>query len=220
MAEARRNASLIAVVAVAVVALVGCRLAGLATPALFAKLAASSGFVLLAWFAGAAGTRYGRWILAGLVLSWCGDLLLEGGDRYFLAGLVSFLLAHLAYIGGFLGRGVAPSWVAAALLPLAAVSGTVYAWLEPSVPANLKPAVGLYTAVISAMVVCAVGSRGRGASWLLPAGALLFYVSDLSVAAGQFLRPDFPNYVWGLPCYFTGQVLLASSVRVSEGSRG
>jgi uncharacterized membrane protein YhhN len=70
-----------------------------------------------------------------------------------------------------------------------------------------------YTFVITLMVIAAFGARGAGAPVLLPLGASLFYLSDLSVAAGQFVQPAFPNYVWGLPFYFGGQVLLAMSVR-------
>ena len=69
-----------------------------------------------------------------------------------------------------------------------------------------------YTFFISLMVITAFGVRGAGGPWLVPLGALLFYFSDLSVASLQFTDPPFPNYVWGLPFYYTGQLLLAMSV--------
>ena len=201
-------------IAVATVALVTCRLLGFGVAATASKLLASSGFVWLGWAAGAGSSRYGALILTGLLFSWCGDLLLEGrADVFFLTGLVSFLLAHLAYITAFLGRGVARSWLVPAALPIGLASIAVLVWLAPAVPLDMVVPVFAYTAVISAMVVTAIGARGGGASTLIPAGALLFYISDLSVAAGQFLRPEFPNYTWGLPCYYAGQVLLALSIR-------
>jgi len=210
----RKPARVIATVAVATFVLVACRLLDLPSAALLAKLAASSGFLLLAWSVGATATPYGRRVLAGLGLSWCGDLLLEGPpDVFFLAGLVSFLLAHLAYISAFLGCGVARSWLLPAALPTGAASVAVLVWLAPAIPPDMVVPVRAYTAVISVMVVTAIAVRGSGSSLLIPAGALLFYVSDLSVAAGQFLRPEFPNYTWGLPCYYAGQVLLALSIR-------
>ena len=47
---------------------------------------------------------------------------------------------------------------------------------------------------------------------LVPLGATLFYFSDLSVATLQFTSTAFPHYVWGLPFYYTGQLMLALSV--------
>ncbi len=44
------------------------------------------------------------------------------------------------------------------------------------------------------------------------AGAVSFYVSDLSVARDRFLAPGFSNRIWGLPLYYGGQPLLAWSV--------
>jgi uncharacterized membrane protein YhhN len=42
------------------------------------------------------------WFVIALVCSLAGDVFLLYGDRYFVPGLVSFLLAHLAYTFGFL----------------------------------------------------------------------------------------------------------------------
>jgi uncharacterized membrane protein YhhN len=45
------------------------------------------------------------------------------------------------------------------------------------------------------------------------AGAALFYLSDLAVAADRFLGGSFPHYAWGLPLYYSGQLLLARTTR-------
>ena len=57
------------------------------------------------------------------------------------------------------------------------------------------------------------GAKAAGGPWSIPIGAVLFYFSDISVASGQFVKPDFPNYVWGLPFYFIGQAFLAWSTQ-------
>ena len=93
------------------------------------------------------------------------------------------------------------------------ISVLVTVWLAPYLPEDMVVPVRTYTFVISLMVIMAFGARGAGSPALIPAGATLFYFSDLSVAAGQFVDPAFPNYVWGLPFYYTGQLLLALSVR-------
>ena len=41
------------------------------------------------------------WFVVALVCSLLGDLFLLDGDRWFVAGLGSFLVAHLAYVVGF-----------------------------------------------------------------------------------------------------------------------
>ena len=47
---------------------------------------------------------------------------------------------------------------------------------------------------------------------MLLLGAVLFLLSDLSVARDRFVAPGFVNRLWGLPFYYGGQVLLAASV--------
>ncbi|MGH8704559.1 MAG: lysoplasmalogenase family protein, partial [Burkholderiales bacterium] len=74
------------------------------------------------------GNDYTRWVLAALALSLCGDVFLmfdaryrvgdgaRASDRAFLAGLGSFLLAHVAFVCAFvqgLGAPELPGWLAA-----------------------------------------------------------------------------------------------------------
>ena len=46
-------------------------------------------------------SRYAGFILAGLVFSLAGDVFLMLPSDQFMAGLVSFLIAHLFYIAAF-----------------------------------------------------------------------------------------------------------------------
>lgn len=206
--------ALVAVLVFAVLALVVASLAEARSATIAAKTLASSTFLAIALAAGASRHRYGRVILAGLLCSWLGDLLLLGsGQRWFLTGLASFLIAHVAYVTAFVSLGLDRRWLLAGSVPVAAVSLAASAWFTPHLPADMLLPVRVYTVVISVMLVAALGARGRGASALIPLGAVLFYLSDLSVAAGQFVHTDFPNYVWGLPFYYAGQALLAFSIQ-------
>lgn len=208
----RRQFAIVAIGIVACFGLVASQLGGYYGATVLAKLVASTSFVALALSVGAARSRSGRLLLAGLVLSWIGDMLLLGRTTsLFLSGLLAFLMAHVAYIAAFAVHGIAWRWALVAAIPVVTVSVLVSMWLTPHVPATMQLPVWLYTAVISGMVLCAVGARGAGAVLAIPVGALLFYFSDLSVAAGQFVRPEFPNFVWGLPFYYGGQLLLAWS---------
>ena len=68
-----------------------------------------------------------------------------------------------------------------------------------------------YIAVISLMVIFAIGTRGRGGTLLIITGAILFFLSDLSVAALRLVQTECPTYIVGLPLYYAGQVCLALS---------
>ncbi len=182
-----------------------------------AKLVASSAFIALALRAGALDSVFGKLILAGLGLSWCGDMLLIGtSEAFFLGGLVAFLLAHVAYVSAFIAHGYRRSWAIAAAIPITVVAIAVWTWLEPYTAANLSIPVRAYIAVISLMVIFAIGTRGAAGSWLIVVGATLFFLSDLSVAALRIVQTDMATYVVGLPFYFAGQVCLALSVSQSR----
>lgn len=210
------NASraLVALVALACAALVALLLRDHAGAAAAAKLTASTAFVALALQRGALAARYGRFILAGLVFSWFGDMFLLGASQpIFLAGLSAFLLGHLAYASAFVVHGFQRAWLLTAAVPLTVIAIAVWAWLEPHTPAALSIPVRAYVAVITIMVILAYGTRGRGGSWLIVVGATLFFLSDLSVAALRLLETPLPTYVLGLPAYYAAQVCFALSVR-------
>lgn len=168
------------------------------------KVGASLAFVLLGAARGA-HTPFGRWVLAGLVLSLVGDAILLSARRSaFLAGLTAFLLAHLAYAAAFAPLALTPLRIAA---PLAGALVLVLLWLWPRLDGMRGPVV-VYALVISGMLYLALGV-GRTEVRL---GALLFYLSDLFVARDRFVRPGTANRLVGLPLYYAGQLLLAAAV--------
>ena len=201
---------LIAFTTFACAALVLLLLSGNPVAAGVAKMLASAGFVTIALRAGALESLPGRLVLLGLLLSWCGDALLIGTSQAaFLLGLAAFLLAHLAYVAAFIARGISLRWLVLTALPVALIALAASWWLTPHIAPSLEAPVRLYTVVISVMVVCAAGTHGRQASVYFLVGALLFFLSDLSVAALRIVQTDVPVYVLGLPLYYGGQVLLA-----------
>jgi uncharacterized membrane protein YhhN len=204
--------TLIAITAFACIALIALLFAGLPAPAAAMKLIASSAFIALALYSGALASVYGRFILTGLLLSWCGDMSLIGQSRSaFLTGLIAFLLAHVAYIAAFVRHGYARKWVLLAAVPVTAIAISVFVWLEHHTPPDLMNAVRTYIAVISVMVIYAIGTQGEGGSRLILAGAIMFFLSDLSVAALRLVQTDYPTFVIGLPLYYAAQVCLALS---------
>ena len=179
-----------------------------------AKPLASVGFLWAGFAAGALDTSYGRWVMAALVLSFWGDVLLIPAARAsFLAGLVSFLLGHLAFAGAFAVRGLSWAWVGAAALAVVPAAALALRWLRPHVEAGMRGPVLAYVAVISSMVLLAAGTVGADVRSAILIGAVAFYVSDLAVARQRFVVRTFANKVWGLPLYYGAQLVLASTVR-------
>ena len=181
----------------------------------FLKMAAATGYLLLAWQAGATDTPYGRVLLAGLCLCWLGDLLLipRGDGPAFLGGLASFLMGHVAYAAAFLVAGVAWGWTLGAGLPAVLVAAAILQWLwRAELSRRMRGPVVAYVLAITAMVSLAWGAAGAGAPWLIPVGAVAFMASDVFVARERFVRPSRWNTRLGLPLYFLAQALLALSV--------
>lgn len=181
--------------------------------ALFLKMTASTGFLLLALGGGALTHLYGQILLVVLIFCWIGDLLLFFRDeRAFLVGLGAFLMAHLCLLVAFWSRGIAGVWCLAAVVVLAPVGIGIYRWISPHVPKKMLVPVLAYMFVISLMVVLAAGARGAGASMLVLAGAAMFYASDIFVARDRFLGKEQTNTIVGLPLYYAAVTLLAFSV--------
>lgn len=134
-------------------------------------------------------STYQQWLLLALALSLAGDVcLMFHSDRWFVAGLASFLAAHLAFVAAFL-QGVRavelPFWLAAVV----AYAVALLAVLLPRA-GKLKLPVLLYCAVLAAMVFAAAArheARADAAALRALAGALLFMLSDSLLGWRRFV---------------------------------
>ena len=135
------------------------------------------------------------WFVAGLVLSFAGDVFLMLPSDAFVPGLASFLLAHVAYVVGFAVGGLSGGWAVAGLAVVAVAGGTLGRKIVRTVNAGdhreLVVPVAAYMTVISAMVVLAFGSAEAFAI----VGALLFFSSDALIAWDRFVAPK----TWARP---------------------
>lgn len=178
-----------------------------------AKPLASTGFLATAWAAGAMDSAYGQAVLVALVLSWLGDVfLLSRKNKWFLAGLVAFLLGHVAFAVAFGIQGVSASWAVGAAVALVLPAMVVRRWLMPYVPAPMQTPVNAYITVITGMVAMAVAATIDGGSPRMAIGAIMFYLSDLAVARDRYVKRELGNRLWGLPLYYGAQLVLASSI--------
>ena len=186
------------------------------------KMLAATAYIVFALHLGAEATVYGRLVLVALTLSWLGDLFLIGTGRAFLAGLGSFLAAHVAYAAAFLVRGVdgVPAIIGGAVM--VAVGLSTLRWLhQEELPSSYRAPLAAYVTAIGVMVALALGTAwpdlvaGGGLVWTARAlilGAGLFAVSDILVARQRFVEENAWNRLVGLPLYFAGQLLLAWTV--------
>jgi len=179
------------------------------------KALTSGLFLYVAWLRGP-GSAYDAWIVAGLVLSFAGDLALVSRERRgFLAGLVAFLLAHVAYAIAFLGVAwpLAVPWVALAVIVAASLAA--YLHFRPHL-GTMRAPVAVYIIVISVMLAAAwtlAASRQDPFGWQVAAGATLFYLSDIAVARRRFTPgAGFATRAIGLPTYYAAQFLLALTI--------
>ena len=129
-------------------------------------------------------------LIVALVLSAAGDAFLaQNGEKAFLAGLASFLAAHIAYVMLFLFAGnglqplVAQTWRVG--LCAVAIAAALYLLrrLLATVATEMRLPITLYTIAILAMLLAAATVPAL----IVVIGALLFVVSDTLLAIGRFL---------------------------------
>ena len=193
----------------------------------FYKTLASTGFVTTAissfwasYLFRLPDVPYALCVLVAQLLSLLGDMMLLGqSQRAFLGGLGSFLLAHVAYARAFLELGHDAQTMHTALAALAPASLGVLAYLLPHLPARMRLPVGAYLAAVTgtaALALAAWPGLSEPRKTLVPAGALLFYLSDFFVARERFVTPGFLNQALGLPLYYAAQLLLVHSTLYVE----
>jgi uncharacterized membrane protein YhhN len=201
--------------AASVIALVGAEWRGDRRARRWAKLAAASGFLMVAVAVGASSSEFGRRILVGLAFGAAGDLALLGyGARAMAAGMGLFACGHLAYLGACAVLVNPGDWLTAWATAPVMLAVLVLRWLWPHLGKFRLPVV-VYMALFCATVTAAWSPLLHGAplgrSLLLAAGATAFFFSDVAVARQRFVKPSPWNKTWGLPLYFGGQLLIAWS---------
>ncbi len=164
------------------------------------------------------GAAYRTAILRGLALSLCGDVCLMLPETLlplgFELGLASFLIAHLFFLRAF-SRDVRLFGKWLPLLLLLLLSGVNLAVLWPAIGAALRMPVLAYMICLVGMTAQAASralSLGTRGSWLAALGALLFLVSDTTLAFNKFHAPLPASALLVLGSYYSALYLIARSV--------
>ena len=168
------------------------------------------------------------WFGLGIILSLAGDVLLMLSlDRFFLFGLVAFLLAHLAYVIGFnIPLPEFSLWgiVFAVMVSLggARVIRRIVDALPSKGQARMRMPIIVYSTVISIMLLSAMMKLmdltwNANAALLVSGGAFLFYISDIILAWNKFVAPIQYGRIYNIAAYHLGQIMLIAGVIAQFG---
>jgi uncharacterized membrane protein YhhN len=146
-----------------------------------------------------------------------GDVALLGGsDAAFTAGLVSFLVGHVAWIAALRqrpGGGRLRSRPAQAL-PYLAAFGALNAYLWPRTGKDRVPVLG-YSTALTAMALAALDSGSPRAA----AGGALFMLSDSLLALEKFAGIELPAHEGLVMAAYTSAQALLAQPRDPESAR-
>ena len=156
-------------------------------------------------------------LFAALAFGALGDAFLANdGEKAFLGGLASFLIAHLIYVWLFWSDGsglpglFSEHWRWICAMGLAVFAGSMLFRLMPAVGSGLRVPVMVYVLAILLMGLTALTLQRP----LVITGAAMFIASDTILSADKFLfaensphRRWAPYAVWSL--YYGGQVAIA-----------
>jgi uncharacterized membrane protein YhhN len=166
-------------------------------------------------------------ILTGLILSLAGDVFLMLPGNWFLAGLVAFLVAHLAYIGGFNADGFTLPWRSLLFgLVILIFAVPIYLRIRSGLISggnqSLILPVTAYVIIISFMVFSASTTFykedwSNQASILVFLGAVLFFASDAVLAWNRFVSPIRQGSLITIIPYHLAQYLIATGTLMNIG---
>ncbi len=169
------------------------------------------------WLSGGEG-----WFAWALIFSLAGDVFLMLPQERFIAGLTSFLLAHLAYSAGFLSAGLPPLRgypLGLAMVVVGAGVGlyrALAAGLIRRGQPRLRPAIALYALALGSMWWAALSTAWNGwprsAATAVALGATLFFLSDALLGWNRFVSPLPQARLKVRILYHLGQLLLVGGI--------
>jgi uncharacterized membrane protein YhhN len=173
--------------------------------------------ITLALYFISASKGYPSWrayVVLALVFSWGGDVFLISGD-WFIAGLISFLIAHVFYIVAYQKTGAANGQ----LKPLDILKFVIYGvvligLIYPGLGDMLVPVL-IYALVLLIMGIWAHKRRGATTSTsfkLVAAGAILFAISDGLIAVNKFAFEVPAERILVMTIYMTSQYLIVTGL--------
>lgn len=182
-------------------------------------------FIWLYFTAGLEGALL--WFGVGIIFSLVGDLFLLFIDRFFMVGLIAFLIAHIAYLVGF--NTPPPQGLDAWSFGVAIVIGIsamrllrrVVAGVRENQPRLVGPVV-VYSIIITLMLLSALLTLFRPEWRTTPAllvslGAFLFFISDIVLAWNRFITPIKHGRMLNIGIYHLAQIAIVVGAAMQFG---
>jgi uncharacterized membrane protein YhhN len=157
-------------------------------------------------------------MLAGLFFSWAGDVVLEfskNNGNIFILGLVCFLLAHIMYLTAFFitpGKNSILTNRIWLLIPVIIYGMVLVSYLYSDL-AEMRLPVILYAVVILTMLTGAMNRKdkvNKRSYYLVLGGAILFVISDSSIAINKFSHQFESSGIIIMSTYIVAQYLIVS----------
>ena len=182
-------------------------------------------FIWLYTMAGMQGALL--WFGIGILFSLAGDIALMFIDRFFMPGLIAFLLGHIAYLVGFnvpfpetLGVW---AFMIAIVIGLSAVRllRRIVDGVRVNQPRLVVPVI-VYSTVITLMLLSALLTLFRpewksSPAYLVSFGAFLFYLSDIILAWNRFVAPIKNSRMLNIGIYHLAQIAIVVGVAMQFG---
>ena len=169
-------------------------------------------------------------LLLGQVFGLIGDILLQLPKRWFMFGLGAFLVGHICYlillivqiIGPFRIGVYSQRWVLWVILCLVLWIGILAGFYRVFSPISKREshksqlwiAIQIYAGVLSLIVALSflllfLFPTDPPLLWLLPAGSILFAISDALLSYNEFIKPIHHGQFWVRTTYHLAQFCLA-----------
>ena len=156
-------------------------------------------------------------LVAALIFSWAGDLLLMWpGVKWFVIGGCSFIISHILFIvvyAGLTDFSLVPVWaIVLAACVFAFAVGLVFRKLSPHLPSRLVLPMSVYLLINGAMNCFAVFramSAGTFGSVVTAFGAALFFASDTTLFFVRFNKKSrMKSHFLPMLTYILGEFLI------------
>jgi uncharacterized membrane protein YhhN len=152
-------------------------------------------------------------IISGLVFGLIGDILLAFRMRFFMPGLIAFLLGHLAYIISFSGKPFMLSnlFIAGITAVISFYVVILFNKINPETRKKMAIPIALYIITLLAMFLNAV-NYDLNDKYHLPLfalGSALFVLSDGTLAWERFVKEYKFSTLIILSTYYAAQILIA-----------
>lgn len=148
-------------------------------------------------------------ILVGLIFSTIGDVFLIKDRKFFVQGLVAFLIGHICFVVAFY---TTPNWFSSIFYLAYVAFFLSILWRDLG---SLKIPVIVYSLALAAMSWFALSrmiENHNHHTFHAFLGSISFVISDSLLAYNKFKSPIPLSPVWILGTYFLAQWLIAMSV--------